>query len=30
MATADAAGLRMHRPANLMVVNSVPSFDEPG
>jgi hypothetical protein len=29
MATADAAGLRMDRPANLMIVNSVASFDAP-
>ena len=29
MATADVAGLRMGRPANLMIVNSVASFDTP-
>ena len=29
MSTADAAWLRMDRPTNLMIVNSVLWFDEP-
>jgi hypothetical protein len=29
MSTAEVPWLRVNRPTSLMVVNSVPSFDEP-